>query len=71
MDPAYFPAPAELGATTANAYLLRAKLVLEDGTVVRPDWRTAQIAVWTGSPQPVTADRVAAARQARAIWERP
>lgn len=62
---AYFPSPAELGATTANAYLLRAKLVLEDGTVVRPDWHTAQLAVWTGSPQLVTAERVEAARRAR------
>lgn len=63
---AYFPAPAELGAVTPNAYLLRAKLVLEDGTVVRPDWATAQEAVWSGNPQPVTPERVEAARRARA-----
>lgn len=63
---AYFPAPADLGALTPNSYLLRAKLVLEDGTVVRPDWLTAQAAVITGLPQRVTPDRVEAARRARA-----
>jgi hypothetical protein len=64
-----FPDPQELRpACSANWYMLRAHVVMDDGTIVRPDWYTSQLAVWYGQGPEVTQERIEAARMARQLW---